>query len=358
MRVAIDATPLIGSRTGIGVFVDGLLRSFQDYIPDEAEYEVATYTLSLKARIRGSTHGHWLPLPARGSAFVWRTFGGPKIERFVGDIDVVHGTNFLVPPSKVSRVISVHDLSFLNDSRSDRNSNRRFDHSVKEAVNSGATVHTISEHVAEEIRDKYGAKDVRVVYPGVEQKPAVTKTFPERPTLLAVGATNKRKGFVDLIKAFQSVARQNKMVQLQLVGPAGDSDQEVDQCIKRLPDDIKSRVHRFGFVKKERRDQLMNDATLLVHPSHYEGFGFPVLEAMSMGTPVVTTTGGALPEIAGEAALKVHPGDVDALADTIIELLANEELQKKLSVIGIDRAQMFNWRDTAEGMLDLYTSLL
>ena len=77
-----------------------------------------------------------------------------------------------------------------------------------------------------------------------------------------------------------------------------------------------------------------------------------------MGTPVVTTTGGALPEIAGEAALKVRPGDVDTLADTIIELLANEGLQKKLSVVGIDRAQMFNWRDTAEGMLDLYTSLL
>ena len=56
MRVAIDATPLIGPRTGIGVFVDGLLRSFQNYIPDEAEYEIATYTLSLKARIRGSTH--------------------------------------------------------------------------------------------------------------------------------------------------------------------------------------------------------------------------------------------------------------------------------------------------------------
>lgn len=358
MRVAIDATPLIGSRTGIGVFVEGLLRSFRDYIPDDADYQVAEYTLSLRARMNGTTHGHWVPLPAAASSLVWRTFRSPKIEKFVGHIDVVHGTNFVVPPSKVPRVISVHDLSFLNQPRSFRNSNRRFDHSVKEAVNSGATVHTISDYVAEEIRSRYGAKDVRVVYPGVEQKRAVAKTTQESPTLLAVGATNKRKGLVELVKAFHSVARQNEKVQLQLVGPAGDDEEELDRCIKALPNEIRSRVRRLGFVDREHRDELINNATILVHPSHYEGFGFPVLEAMSMGTPVITTTGGALPEIVGEAAWKVDPGDVDALADAITELLENEELRKRFSVAGFDRARKFNWRDTAEGMFDLYTSLL
>ena len=355
MRVAIDATPLIGSRTGIGVFVEGLLRSFRDYIPDDADYHVAEYTLSLRARMNRTTHGHWVPLPAAASSLVWRTFGGPKIEKFVGHIDVVHGTNFVVPPSKVPRVISVHDLSFLNQSR---NSNRRFDHSVEEAVNSGATVHTISEYVAEEIRSRYGANDVRVVYPGVEQKRAVVKTTQENPTLLAVGATNKRKGLVELIKAFHSVARQNEKVQLQLVGPAGGDEEELGRSIKALPNEIRSRVRRLGFVDREHRDELINNATILVHPSHYEGFGFPVLEAMSMGTPVITTTGGALPEIVGEAAWKVDPGDVDALAHAITELLDSEELQKRFSVAGFDRARKFNWRDTAEGMFDLYTSLL
>ena len=280
MRVAIDATPLIGSRTGIGVFVEELLRSFRDYIPDDAGYEVAQYTLSLKAGIAGSAHGHWVPLPARASSYLWRTFGGPKIERFVGNVDVVHGTNFVVPPSNVPRVISVHDLSFLNEARSFRNSNRRFDHSVREAVNSGATVHTISEYVAEEIRDRYGAQDVHVVYPGVEQKTIVPKTVQERPTLLAVGATHKRKGLVDLIKAFHLVARQNENVQLQLVGPAGNDEENLDQSIKKLPIKIRNRVHRLGYVSREHRDQLIGNATILVHPSHYEGFGFPVLEAV------------------------------------------------------------------------------
>jgi len=358
MRIAIDATPLIGPRTGIGVFVEELLRSFRNYIPENADYQVAEYTLSLKARITGSTHGHWVPLSARAAPVVWRAFDRPKIERFVGDIDVVHGTNFVVPPSRVPRVISVHDLSFLNDSRRFRNSTRRFDHSVREAVNSGATVHTISHYVAEELRDRYGVEDIRVVYPGVERQMAPAKSTSEKPTLLAVAATNQRKGLADLVKAFQTVARENEIVELQLVGPAGDAEGEVNKSIQMLPDAIRSRVHRFGYVEREHRNRLINNATILVHPSHYEGFGFPILEAMSMGTPVVTTTGGAIPEIAGDAALKVHPGHVDALADAITRVLANEDLRNRFSAAGIDRSQKFSWKETAEGMFDLYRSLL
>ncbi|MEC7427723.1 MAG: glycosyltransferase family 1 protein [Actinomycetota bacterium] len=358
MRVAIDATPLIGPRTGIGVFVEGLLRSIQNDGLGEVDLQIAEYTLSLKARLQGNTRGYWIPLSAATSSLVWRAFSGPKIEKFVGDIDVVHGTNFVVPPSKVPRVVSVHDLSFLNDSRRSRNSNVRFDRSVRDAVNSGATIHTISEYVAQEIQDRYSAQDVRVVYPGVQQQMANVKPPVERPTLVVIGTTDKRKGLLDLVNAFEVIAGLNKSVELQIVGPAGDAEKELDRSVKMLPSATRSRVHRVGFVEREQRDELISNATILVHPSHYEGFGFPVLEAMSMGTPVVTTTGGAIPEIAGEAALKVPPGDVDALAGALAELLANEELRSTFTSAGLDRARKFTWEATAQGMLDLYSSLL
>ena len=358
MRVAIDATPLIGPRTGIGVFVEGLLRSIQNGGLGELDLQIAKYTLSLKARLQGNTHGYWIPLPAATASLVWSAFNGPKIEKFVGDIDVVHGTNFVVPPSKVPRVISVHDLSFLNDSRCSRNSSARFDRSVRDAVKSGATIHTISEHVAQEIRDRYSAHDVRVVYPGVQQHIAGVKPPVERPILIVIGTTDKRKGLLDLVNAFEVIAGLNESVELQIVGPAGDGENELAQSVEMLPSAIRSRVHRIGFVEREQRDQLISNATVLVHPSHYEGFGFPVLEAMSMGTPVVTTTGGAIPEIAGEAALKVPPGDVDALAGALTELLADEELRSVFTTAGIERASKFTWTGTARGMLDLYSSLL
>ena len=358
MRVAIDATPLIGPRTGIGVFVEGLLLSLQDGSSEEVDLQIAEYTLSVKARLRGEARGYWIPMPAIASSFVWRTFSGPKIESFVGDIDVVHGTNFVLPPSSSPRVISVHDLSFLNNSGRSRNPTGRFDRSVRDAVNSGATVHTISEYVAQEIRDRYGAEDVRVVYPGVQPHFVSSQPASAKQTLVAVGATQKRKGLLDLVDAFELVAGLNEEIELQIVGPPGDGEDELVQSIKTLPGPIRSRVHRIGFVEAQQRDQLISNATILVHPSHYEGFGFPVLEAMSMGTPVLTTTGGAIPEIAGDAALKVHPGDVDAMAGALTELLADEELLSTFTEAGLDRARKFSWRDAAKGIYDLYSSLL
>ena len=358
MRVAIDATPLIGLRTGIGVFVDGMLRSLRDDIPAQAGLEIAEYTMSLKARVRGRTRGCWIPLPAAASSTIWRKFNFPKIEKFVGTIDVVHGTNFVVPPSSSPRVISVHDLSFLNNSGRSRSSIQRFDRSVRDAVNSGATVHTISEYVAQEIRDRYSAEDVRVVYPGVQQRERAAQSISRKSTLVAVGATERRKGLLDLVSAFEVIAPLNEALELQIIGPRGGGESELSHAIKMLPSAIQSRVHRIGFVERQQRDQLISDATILVHPSHYEGFGFPVLEAMSMATPVVTTTGGAIPEIAGDAALKVPPGDVGSLVDALTELLANEELRRTFVAAGLDRASEFTWKDTANGMLNLYRSLL
>ena len=163
MRVALDATPMIGTRTGIGVFVAELLRAIQAMKRRGADVEVTAYTLSVRARLRGETQGVWVPLPASRAPTVWRWFKGPRIETFIKKVDVVHGTNYLVPPSTHPRVVTVHDLSFLHDSGAAPAAIARFDRAVADAVNSGAVVHTISNYVAEEIRDRYRAPDVRVV---------------------------------------------------------------------------------------------------------------------------------------------------------------------------------------------------
>ena len=181
MRVALDATPMIGTRTGIGVFVAELLRTIQAMKRRGADVEVTEYTLSVGAHLRRETQGVWVPLPASRAPTVWRWFKGPRIETFVRGVDVVHGTNYIVPPSIHPRVVTVHDLSFLRDSGAAPASTVRFDRAVADAVRSGAVVHTISNYVAEEIIDRYGTLDVRVVYPG-----AVSYTHLTLPTILLV----------------------------------------------------------------------------------------------------------------------------------------------------------------------------
>tara|TARA_B100000700_G_scaffold327418_1_gene441931 strand:+ start:1944 stop:3014 length:1071 start_codon:yes stop_codon:yes gene_type:complete len=355
MRVAIDATPLIGIRTGIGVFLDGLLGSLKDLGEHEDNVEVAEYTLSISAQIRGRARGTWVPLPAAQAPAIWRLFNAPKIERFLGGIDLVHGTNYVVPASNVPRLVTVHDLSFLDNRFAKTGFGRRLHRSVKNAVQSGVTIHAISNFVAEEIRDKYSASDVRVVYPGVTQRP--TPSSSTTPTIVAVGATQKRKGISDLVQAFEIVAHIDQEVELQIVGPPGDSEQEIHTSIQALPVKIRDRVHRVGFVDQPVRDQLIAGATILAHPSHYEGFGLPIVEAMATGVPVVTTTGGAIPEVVGQAAVTVTPGDVQQLAGALSELLENENSRSALIASGLERSQKFTWATTAREMSALYASL-
>ena len=138
----------------------------------------------------------------------------------------------------------------------------------------------------------------------------------------------------------------------------GNDEDRVNRLIRRLPHDIATRVQRTGFVNDEERDRRVADAAILVHPSHYEGFGFPIVEAMASGTPVVTTNGGAIPEIAQDAALMVDPGDVDALAGALMKVLEDEGTRERLVRAGQERAAMFSWADTAKGMVDLYRSFL
>ena len=358
MRVALDATPLIGTRTGIGVFVAELLRSLQASEQEGIDIEIAPYTLSVGARLRGKTQGAWVPIPAGKAATVWRHFKGPRIERFVGGGDVVHGTNYLVPPSSHPRLVTVHDLSFLREPVAASAPIARFDRAVADAVNTGAVVHAISNYVADEIRDRFAAPDGRVVYPGVQPRPSTTEPKGTSPVLVTLGVTQRRKGISDLISAFGLIAQANKSVELHIIGPAGDDENRTNQLVRRLPASIAARVQRIGFVDDEERDRRIADATILVHPSHYEGFGLPVVEAMASGTPVVTTTGGALPEIAGDAALMVDPGDVDALASALTHVLEDEQTRAHLIQAGRDRAARFSWADTASGLIDVYDSFL
>ena len=151
MRVVIDATPLIGTRTGIGIYVQGLIDALNEEPRKEKNIEVIEYTLSIRARAQSKLRGYWVPVPAGIAPSIWRTFNGPKIEKFVPSPDVVHGTNYLVPPSDVPRIVTVHDLSVLSRGTAPRRRADGIDRHLKQIAESGATIHAISNYVADEI---------------------------------------------------------------------------------------------------------------------------------------------------------------------------------------------------------------
>ena len=357
MRVVIDATPLIDTRTGIGIYVQGLIDALTEEPRKEKNIEVIEYTLSIRARAQSKLRGYWVPVPAGIAPSIWRTFNGPKIEKFVPSPDVVHGTNYLVPPSNVPRIVTVHDLSVLSRGTAPRRRVNGIDRHLKQIAESGATIHAISNYVADEIRERYPNADVQMVYPGVETSFEQRIPKVETPTKVVIGATQKRKAVPDAVRAFEILGHSFKTLELQIIGPPGDDEPQVGTLIEGLPEALRRRVTRLGFVARDEVARLVSSATLLVHPSHYEGFGFPLVEAMSMGTPVVTTTGGAIPEIVDTAAVTVEPGDVEALVAGISLLIENESLRDRIISSGLERSKQFSWATAGEQMLNMYRSV-
>ena len=355
MRIAIDASPLIGLRTGIGVFVQRIIEHLPDATSTGQPVELQEYTLSLSAKRRGQARGSWVPLPAGRAPTMWRRFGGPRIERFTGPVDLVHGTNYLVPPARAPRLVSVYDLSYVHDADRVAPHVARFDAAVRWAIDGGAVVHTMSHFVADEIRERYGALDVVVVPGGVvaPASPVGTRELPDEPVVLALGTTGPRKNIPLLVEAFGRLP-ETLRARLRIVGPPGEDEPAVRSAMAALNPRVAGRIARVGPVDDSARDDELAAAAVLAHPTSYEGFGFPVLEAMAVGTPVVTTTGGSLAEVAADAAELVAVNDVDALTAALERLLTDRERWAARRDSGHRRSAEFAWGSAAAEMLALY----
>jgi glycosyltransferase involved in cell wall biosynthesis len=120
---------------------------------------------------------------------------------------------------------------------------------------------------------------------------------------------------------------------------------------------LKNRVFFPGYVSDDDLVIFYNLAEALVYPSRFEGFGLPPLEAMACGTPVITSNGGAIPEVVGDAALTVSPSDTDALAQAMLSVRRDTELRTQLIKKGFERARKFSWKKAALAVMQLYREL-
>ncbi len=193
-------------------------------------------------------------------------------------------------------------------------------------------------------RDDRGIRDIRSRY-GIG----------DDPYFLSLGISDPKKNAKNIVKAFsETVKRPGNRCMLVLAGKTGPRTSALERMVNELR--IQDRVLFPGFVQDEHLPLLMNGARGLCFPSLYEGFGLPVLEAMACGCPVITSNVSSLPEIAGNAALLVDPGDVRQLSHAMERLLHDDGLYDDLRSRGIIRAEGFSWEQAAEELLDLLTA--
>jgi glycosyltransferase involved in cell wall biosynthesis len=367
LRVALDATPLLGRPTGVGAFCAGALSG----LAARDDVEVEAFAISWRRRhgivslVPAGVAVSQRAMPARPLHRMWRRSDFPALEWFVGHPEVVHGTNFVVPPTRrAARVVTVHDLTMVRYPELCDAGALAFPALLRRALSEGAWVHTPSASVAAEVVEAFGVSPerVRAVHSGVpplpEPDPAAAaharRLLPEGAEryLLAVGTFEPRKDLPTLVAAFGEVAADRSDLALVLAGQPGWGAVPLQQAIERSA--VGHRVVRTGWIDEPVLAALLRGAALLAYPSIYEGFGFPPLQAMSEGVPVVATRAGALPEVLEDAAVLVPPRDPGALAAALAEVLDRADRRQDLVTRGRRRAAAFSWDRCAEGLMALY----
>ena len=362
VRLALDATPLLGPRTGVGAFVAGLLGA----LASRTDVEVSAFGVTWRGRgalgtlVPTGVATTRRPMAARPLRWAWGRVALPPVEWWTGPVDVVHGTNFVVPPTRrAAAVVTVHDLTCLHFPELCDAATLAYPSLLRAAIARGALVHAVSRFVADEVVVHLGADpdQVGVAYSGV---PPIGEGDAERGRLLAgaeryvlaLGTVEPRKDLPLLVGAFDAVATERPDVHLVLAGPDGWGAEALTRALAGA--DHRRRIARLGWMDDADRAALLAGATVLAYPSRYEGFGFPPLEAMAAEVPVVATAAGALPEVVGDAALLVDVGDGDALAGALASVLDDDERRQALVVAGRSRVAHYSWDRCAEDLMALY----
>jgi glycosyltransferase involved in cell wall biosynthesis len=350
VTVAMDVGPLVGPRTGIGHFVAQLLDALAD-LPEPPDIE--RYVLSFRASLPPGVRR--LPYPAGPTLRAWGRVDWPRARRSLGDVDVVHGTNYVVPPSGRPSIVTIHDCSFVTRPDLVNATVRSFVPIARRAIAAGAWVHTPSSFVAEQVRDLLGASRIRVIPHGPPGRLDTSATpFAARPYVLALATLEPRKNLVRLVDAFGVAHAAHPDLGLVLAGPDGADRPAIDAAIARLAPTARSRVVLPGWLDDERRAGALAGAAVLAYPSLDEGFGLPLLEAMRFGVPIVAARAGAIPEVAGDAARLVDPFDTDALAAALADVIGDDVHRRTLVAAGRARVQDFSWERSASEFVALY----
>jgi glycosyltransferase involved in cell wall biosynthesis len=361
VRIAVDSTALLGQATGVGVFT----RALVDQLSRRPEHEVVAFAISWRGRrdlfdlVPKGVQSVTRPLPARPARMLWKRFSWPRIELWTGPVDLVHGPNYVVPPARATRVVTVHDLTTVRFPELCTADTLEYPALVRRAIEDGAWVHTDSAFVADEVRSHFGAAPERVVpvHLGVDEIPDVEPRLGQQRAgaeryVLALGTVEPRKDYPGLVRAFEQIADDDPELYLVIAGPAGWGSRDLDETLERSR--VRRRIRRTGWISSHDRAALLRGATALVHAATYEGFGLPPLEAMKVDVPTLVTRAGAVPEIVGDAALVVDVGDTDALAEGLLSITSDEALRAGLVERGRRRVAQFTWKRCVDGLLDLY----
>jgi glycosyltransferase involved in cell wall biosynthesis len=357
IRVGYDIAPMSLNRAGEYRYAIALLHALKR----RDDVEIREFTL---ARRRPENTLQRVVYQGLAEAVYYPLLVGRKAR----GTDLVHYPRHLVPPTlgvNAPAVLTLSDIIPLTHPEYFSELIVRHQRLVTPGAARRATrVLTGSQATRVEILDalKLSEEQVAVVPYGVEERfqmrePDAALSMRlgiDRPYVLCVGTLEPRKNLLGVIEAMGRLHEAFPDHALVVTGGRGWHTRELDAAVERS----RARVIPAGYVSDHDLVSLYSGAACFVYPSFLEGFGFPVLEAMACGAPVVTSDRSSLPEVAGDAAVLVDPHDPDAIARGIEAILGDRERAVELRGLGLERAREFSWDRTAEGTVRVYGEAL
>lgn len=381
MRIAIDYTAAARQGAGIGRYarelVDAILGVAGDheFVMMAAAAGLGESWTRAQQQLRDTAANpaaltfRSLPLTDDWMARLWQRVRLPlPAEWITGRVDVFYSPDFVLPPlqRRTRALLTVHDLSFLRHPETfPPKLGAYLKQAVPRSIARADHILADSEATRRDLLDLLNVPQAKVttLYGGVAARFNPQANTGERarlqarygvgarPYVLAVGTVQPRKNYVRLMEACDPLAAQRPL-DLVIVGRPAWLAEPILAAAEQRP-----YVHLMGFFADADLPALYRQAKVLAFPSVYEGFGFPPLEAMACGTPVVASTASSVPEVVGDAGLLVAPLDVPAWTAALAQTLDDQALRVHLRQAGLARAATFTWARTARAWLSIVTAL-
>ena len=371
-RIGLDSRMLQNS--GIGTYLRGLLSGLQSLDLDK---DLTLFGLEPSLTETPSSKEVSKNPPVAFEAPIYSIQEQLQYPSMVQQCQLWHAPHYNIPlwKGKAKLVVTIHDIihwifrkQFLSPLQT-----VYAGFMLRQAVRSADQIIAVSHHTKKDLIEHFHALELKitVIHEGVDEsfcrfspnelRPVFEKIrakykLPEN-FFLYVGLMKPHKNVLMLVQVFRKLKEQGKVrASLVLIGR---KDKVYPKGYEALADlTTADDIHYLPVIDHQELKVFYNQALALIHPSLYEGFGLTLLEAMSFGTPVLTTNSSSIPEVVGDAALRVDAADESAMAEAILRLDQNAGLRESLRQKGFERARMFTWKETARKTAEVYEKVL
>lgn len=367
MKIGLDIRSFLTRETGVGVYFKNLLYNIAKVDRDN---EYFLFSSSLRERFEKEKIPPFqnykfkdLKLPVSLLNFLWFRFKFPPLGLFFGTrLDLVHSPNPIILPGGRKKIITIHDLSFRDiPGLVMPEAVKYFSGTLKRSLEKADRIITVSEYSKERILEHFGTAfedKITVIYHGcdlaqITEKPVEFK-LPEE-FLLFTGTLEPRKNLITLIKACSLARKKRSGLKLILAGEKGWMFEEISRLISVLK--LENDILISEYLSREELKFLYKKAKILVFPSHYEGFGLPILEAANSELPVIASDLKVFREIFREFPVYFEKNDPEDLAEKISMLLEDKTMYDRKKVEAISISKKFSWEKAAKETLKIYNEL-